>query len=394
MTRSEGRLERSDSIISPTHITNNLLLVASLLANHNPNPFLDSLRSSQILVPPTTLDGKSLIDFDEVHASIIGVDNTNVFSRNEGQFKVFDGCYDQKRYELTFNLKGKSSLKNVYVLDAQTGWYFTVHPANNRDEKQSTKRMGLGAEDDIVWGNSPTLDKKLVVMACASDNVRLKAWEVDDITYNEGLDMDDIYGTFGKSATDWMAGSSGNGDGSWTLNAVDSSGTGGGSFPVQVTGVLKSVAGKPVRDGEGRKMAETQTEAIIVTHDNLRGAAIPITPSPISRRRLHHDDCVTLYYHIDTGLSMTNVQYTQPDELREWTDPVSNFLGYEQVDTITLYNEPSRIGIDVVPYTEYTLHNFEGFDCSMLRKVRQPAAQYVLYDERQAASAIILFTIS
>jgi hypothetical protein len=26
------------------------------------------------------------------------------------------------------------------------------------------------------------------------------------------------------------------------------------------------------------------------------------------------------------------------------------------------------MSIDVIPYTEYTLHNFEGFDCSMLRK--------------------------
>ena len=101
--------------------------------------------------------------------------------------------------------------------------------------------------------------------------------------------------------------------------------------------------------------------------NNLRGKG-EVTAVPGARRRLHHDDCVTMYYHIDTGISMTNVQYTQPDELREWTDPVANFLGYEQVETITLYNEPSRMSIDIIPYTEYTLHNFEGFDCSMLRK--------------------------
>ena len=44
-TRSEGRLGRSNSIILLTHITNNLLFVASLIALLN--PFRDSLRSSQ-----------------------------------------------------------------------------------------------------------------------------------------------------------------------------------------------------------------------------------------------------------------------------------------------------------------------------------------------------------
>ncbi|GMH53145.1 hypothetical protein TrRE_jg12082 [Triparma retinervis] len=320
---------------------------------------------AEIFVPPQTLDGKNLLDFHEVHASIIGVDNTNVFSRNEGQFRVFEGCPSEERYELTFHLNGKSSLHNVYTWDVQTGWYFTLHPHSKRDEKQSTKRMGAGAEADIIWNNNPTLDKYLTVYACKSDNVKLKAWEVDDVTYMEGLDMDDTYGVFGKSAETWMQGSGGTGDGKWTLNAVDSSGTSGGNFDVTVTGVLKSVGGMPVGGGGGGRKLDAGGER--GKDNNLRGMG-EVAAVPGARRRLHHDDCVTMYYHIDTGITMTNVQYTQPDVLREWTDPVANFLGYEQVETITLYNEPSRMSIDVIPYTEYTLHNFEGFDCSMLRK--------------------------
>jgi len=48
--RSEGRLQRSDSNsnIAPTNITINLPLAASLLAIPHPNPFCDSLRSSQL----------------------------------------------------------------------------------------------------------------------------------------------------------------------------------------------------------------------------------------------------------------------------------------------------------------------------------------------------------
>jgi len=329
---------------------------------------------AEILVPSQTLDGKDLLDFHEVHASIIGVDNTNVFSRNEGHFKVFEGCGSSERYELTFHLNGKSTLHNVYLLDAQTGWYFTLHPNSKRDEKQSTKRMGVGAEADIIWNDNPTLNKYLVANACPTDTVTLRAWEVDDITYMEGLNMDDFMGTFQKSASKWMEGSSGNGDGKWTLDAVDSSGVAGGQFSVTVTGVLKSVGGKPV-EGEGERKLDRGEEAEVAKRDDressLRGSKAtppPVALPALSRRRLHHDDCVTMYYHIDTGISMTNVQYTQPDELREWTDPVTNFLGYEQVKTITLYNEPSRMGIDIIPYTEYTLHNFEGFDCSMLRK--------------------------
>jgi len=48
LEESEGRLERSGGIISPTHVTNySLPLVASLLTTYIPNPFRDSLRSSQ-----------------------------------------------------------------------------------------------------------------------------------------------------------------------------------------------------------------------------------------------------------------------------------------------------------------------------------------------------------
>ena len=70
---------------------------------------------------------------------------------------------------------------------------------------------------------------------------------------------------------------------------------------------------------------------------------------------------------------MTKVTYTQPDALEEITDPIANFLGYENVKTMTLYNEPEPVRIDVIPFTEYTLHNFEGFDCSQFR---QPASYW------------------
>ena len=48
MNKVRSDEKRSDGIISPTHITNNLPLVASLLAIHHPNPFRDLLRSSQV----------------------------------------------------------------------------------------------------------------------------------------------------------------------------------------------------------------------------------------------------------------------------------------------------------------------------------------------------------
>ena len=48
LERSEGREERSDDRTLHSSKTNNLLLVASLLAIPHPNPFHDSLRSSQL----------------------------------------------------------------------------------------------------------------------------------------------------------------------------------------------------------------------------------------------------------------------------------------------------------------------------------------------------------
>jgi len=69
-----------------------------------------------IFVPSTTLDGKAFTDFDEVFASVIGVENTNVYSKNQGTFNVRRGCTD-KRYGVTFTLQdSKSKLKTQQKL--------------------------------------------------------------------------------------------------------------------------------------------------------------------------------------------------------------------------------------------------------------------------------------
>jgi len=67
LTRNEGQLERSDSIISPTHITNKLPFVDSLLATHNPNSFRDSLRSSQ----PITEVGSASVNYTTLRDRLV-----------------------------------------------------------------------------------------------------------------------------------------------------------------------------------------------------------------------------------------------------------------------------------------------------------------------------------
>jgi len=117
----------------------------------------------ELMVPSHTLDGKEMRDFDEVYTSIIGVDNTNVFSRNRGSFKVFNGCPAQKRYELTFDLHGKSSLNNYYATgknfctectDVQTGWYFELSVDNVRDDRKTTHKLVQGSGHEVYVGQA------------------------------------------------------------------------------------------------------------------------------------------------------------------------------------------------------------------------------------------------
>jgi hypothetical protein len=117
---------------------------------------LENDGEENLLVPERTLEGKKLSDFDEIYASIVGVDNSNVFARNKGSFKVFDGCPAEDRYLVTFHLEGQSSLDNYYstgknlcvnCIDSQTGWYVRAKRAQRiaRKNRLRQRRVALGA---------------------------------------------------------------------------------------------------------------------------------------------------------------------------------------------------------------------------------------------------------
>lgn len=191
---------------------------------------------------------------------------------------------------------------------------------------------------------------------------------------------DDDYGQWTKTLGAWMLGENGDGDGVWEMEAWYIGALGGmnkvGKFPVRVEKTLLSENGVPVgSSGSGgeRRRVQGVEKKVEGGGKNLRSSVVGEPrlvniPARENRRRLHHDDCVTAYYHVESLLEMTKVTYTQPKVLEDITDPIANFLGYENVKTMTLYNEPEPFRIDVIPWTEYTLHNFEGFDCSQFRQ--------------------------
>ena len=326
-----------------------------------------------LTVPYKTLDGKDLQDFDEVHVSIIGVDNTNVYSRNKGTFIVKNGCPSMKRYRMAFHIEGQSDLTNIYT-DFQTGFYFSVETDSSIDDIKYTMRKGYGVED-ADWDASPILNHHVDLVICEADEVKFRAYEIDDITYQrlccDFVGGDDDYGQWSKTPAEWVLGSDGSGDGVWSLKTNVANAFGGtehrGHVPVRVEMTLLSENGMPVDGGQRRTTRLRKVDAMKSTQ--LRTAAtIPVIPRPGGRRRLHHDECVTAYYHVESLLEMTKVTYTQPDVLEDYTEPILNFIGYDSIKMMTLYSSPEPPRIDVIPYTEYTLHNFEGFDCSKLRQ--------------------------
>ncbi|GMH78682.1 hypothetical protein TrST_g5098 [Triparma strigata] len=347
------------------------------------DPGIANSGSANVYVPPKTLDDQPLIDFHEVHASIIGVDNTNVFSRNKGSFKVFEGCPSSSRYKVSFYIEGDSTLTNGVWHDTATGFYFSVAPPSKRGDTEYTARKGKS--EDVDWNAKPSLNHQIDVVACEGDNINLRLYEVDDQTLQRlccDAIGDDDYGQWPKTMAEWIAGEDGSGDGAWQLEAWFTGTLGSrvnvGKFPVRVETTLLSENGVPVGgrralNSESNKREEEELAAGKKATKNLRSKSVEVIPARENRRRLHHDDCVTAYYHVESLLEMTKVTYTQPDALEEITDPIANFLGYENVKTMTLYNEPEPVRIDVIPFTEYTLHNFEGFDCSQFR---QPASYW------------------
>jgi hypothetical protein len=326
---------------------------------------LENDGSELVTVPSTTLEGKKLSEFDEVYASIVGVDNTNVFARNRGSFKVYEGCPNEDRYTVTFSIKGQSSLQNYYWADLQTAWYWKVQNMfSNRDEIKSTiKALGTagGGQASVVWGQNPIIDKTLVVTACDSDQISINLWELDDITYLES--NDDDYGKWTLTASQWANGGANDGSGIWSLESMDTSNRKQGSFPVTVSIEKVTEKGVPVT----RRLEATIEAKAEPPRRNLR-EEVTFDSDRTAQRRLHHDDCVTAYYHLEAVLEMTNVEYSRPESMADFVDPVMNFIGFEEVETITLYNNPNHVAIDILPFYEATLHNFEGFDCASLRE--------------------------
>jgi len=73
------------------------------------------------------------------------------------------------------------------------------------------------------------------------------------------------------------------------------------------------------------------------------------------------------YYHIDMALEMADVSYTAPDFLvNDISEPFLNFIGFDEVNRITLYKENTPLTIDVLPREEYRPH--VPFDCSKINK--------------------------
>jgi hypothetical protein len=234
---------------------------------------------------------------------------------------------------------------------------------SGRDDTQSTLTVrGPDAHGDVVWGQTPYISKTLEIMACDSDEVKLTLYEVDDITFND-IGNDDDYLQHDKVLQTWLDGESGEGDGIWSLQAQDTAGIKQGKYPVRVTAEKVAEKGVPVAT---RRMEAAAAMVPASRKLNLRKEK-KLQPARADRRRLHHDDCVTAYYHMDVGLEMSHVSYARPEAIADFYDPVMNFIGFDDVTKITLYNNAEPVAIDVLPYNEVTLHNFEGFDCAMLR---------------------------
>ena len=199
--------------------------------------------------------------------------------------------------------------------------------------------MRTGHSEDVDWNANPVLDHHITVTSCEPDEVRLRIYEVDDLTYSrlccDAVGLDDDYGQWSKTPAEWALGSDGSGNGVWSLKTDVNNAFGGtehrGYFPVRVETTLVSEGGAPVEGGQRRatmlkdefEKKESDSGGALRGLDEVKA----VVPRPGGRRRLHHDDCVTAYYHVESLLAMTKVTYTQPDIVEDFTEPILNFIG-------------------------------------------------------------------
>jgi len=193
----------------------------------------------------------------------------------------------------------------------------------------------------------------MTIVACENDLITLKLKELDDMTHNEV--GDDNYGSWRKNVLEWSDNAESAYD-DFVFEAVDSNGRSGGRFNVKVKKTLVSKYGRFVEQPsiwDRRMLRGPNTEESVNTADRSLAAANDDS---------WLQDCVHAYYHIDLALEMAEVIYNAPSFIvNDISQPFLNFIGFDEVNRITLYKEENPLTIDVLPREEYSAPIV--FDC-------------------------------